>query len=87
MAVPKAIVTALDALYLDRKGLAGNAGFDFASKAWDYVRGGRPEDHLNAWAFAVLAGTADPVAWGTFRALVGAWLLEETNGQFSFPRV
>jgi hypothetical protein len=77
---------AIDTLYLDRKGLVGNPGYDAASKAWDLIRD-RPDDKITIWAFAVLAERADRVAWGTFRALVAAWLLETTNASFAFPNV
>ncbi|WP_437914825.1 hypothetical protein WME73_04195 [Sorangium sp. So ce302] len=87
MATSKAIVDAIDTLYLDRKGLIGTPGFDAASKAWDLLKKGNEEYHVTIWAFAMQAERADRAAWGTFRALIDAWLLEQTKGTFSFPNV
>jgi len=86
MAAGDAIKQAIETLYLDRKGLADKAGFDAASKAWDLICS-RPDDRITVWAFAVLAETENRVAWGPFRALVAAWLLETTSGTFTFPRL
>lgn len=80
------VASAIDTLFLDRKGLVGQPGFAEASKAWDLIRQ-RPNEHLNIWTFAVLAERKDKVAWGSFRALVEAWLLENTQGTFQFPNV
>jgi hypothetical protein len=86
MAVREAIQGALDTLYLDRKGVVGSPGFDSASEAWNLIRTS-PDQKSAIWESAVRADRADRATWGTFRALVEAWILETTKATFSFPNV
>jgi hypothetical protein len=83
MTIQESIEAALAIFYQDRSDVQGRPGYLDAMKCWDTIRN-KSSDAETIWLSALRAQSADRAAWGSFRALVEAWLLH-VRPAFAFP--